>query len=86
MFDQRAQDFGTVPRGAILNHSFQVVNGTRSSVHVAGVCVSCGCTSAAALQSNLEPGKATSILAQMDTRRFAGVKTVTIFVQFDQPG
>src|SRR5581483_5631416 len=47
--------------------------------------VSCGCTTARALHTTLAPGQETAILAQMDTRRFLGTRSVTIYVQFDQP-
>jgi hypothetical protein len=85
LFDELSRDFGSVPRGPTLTHSFRIANKTGETVHIAGVRVSCGCTSAAALQSDLEPGQSTALVTHMDTRRFGGVKTVTIYVQFDRP-
>jgi hypothetical protein len=85
MFDELSRDFGSVPRGPTLTHPFHLTNNTATAVHIAGVRVSCGCTQATALRTELAPGQGTVILAQMDTRRFSGVKAVTIFVQFDQP-
>jgi hypothetical protein len=85
MFDEPYRDFGSVPRGQILLHAFRVVNNTQQPAHITSVRVSCGCTSARALQSYLQPGQETVILAQMDTNRFINTKTVTIFVTFDQP-
>jgi hypothetical protein len=85
MFEEMNRDFGSVPRGPTLTHPFRLVNNTNMPVHIAGVRVSCGCTSARALQNDLAPGQETVILAQMDTRRFLGSKSVTIFVTFDQP-
>jgi hypothetical protein len=85
MFEEQNRDFGSVPRGPLLTHAFRLVNKTGSPVHIVGVRVSCGCTSAQALQYDLAPGQETAILAQMDTRRFIGPKTVTIFVTFDRP-
>ena len=86
LFEERTRDFGTVPRGPMLSHPFRLTNKTNTAVHIAGVRVSCGCVSAAAQQNDLEPGQSTAIVAQMDTRRFAGIKSVTIYVQFDRPG
>jgi len=86
LFEEHHRDFGSVPRGPTLTHPFRVVNNTGRQVHIAGCRVSCGCTSARALQYDLAPGQETVILAEMDTRRFIGSKTVTIFVTFDQPG
>jgi hypothetical protein len=85
LFDELSRDFGSVPRGPTLTHPFRLVNKTNQRVHIASVRVSCGCTSAQALQQDLAPGQETAILVQMDTRRFQHTKSVTIFVQFDQP-
>jgi hypothetical protein len=85
MFDDLSKDFGSVPRGPTLVYPFHLVNKTRGIVSIASVRVSCGCTTATALKSILNPGEETSIVAQMDTRRFSNSKTVTIYVQFDRP-
>ena len=85
MFDELSKDFGSVARGPVQVHAFRVVNNTQQAVNISSVRVSCGCTSAAALKSTLNPGEETSIVARMDTSRFIGVKSVTIFVQFDRP-
>jgi hypothetical protein len=85
MFEELSKDFGSVPRGPTLQHPFRLVNKTGSTVSIASVRVSCGCVTATALKGVLAPGEETVVLAQMDTRRFSGVKTVTIYVQFDRP-
>jgi Protein of unknown function (DUF1573) len=85
MFQELSKDFGTVARGPELSFPFRFTNNTGQTVHVASVRVSCGCTTAQALQTDVEPGKTGVILASMDTRRFLGAKRVTIFVQFDRP-
>jgi len=86
MFEGLAHDFGSVPRGPTVNHYYRFTNNTGRDAHITGVRVSCGCTTATALQGVVKAGESSAILAQMDTRRFVGPKTVTIFVQFDQPG
>jgi hypothetical protein len=86
MFDGLSRDFGSVPRGPLVTHPFRFVNNTGRTVHIAGIRVSCGCTSARALNDRVAPGQESAILAQMDTRRFFGPKNVTIYVTFDQPG
>jgi hypothetical protein len=85
MFEGRTRDFGSVPRGPTLSHPFRVTNNTGKPVTISNVRVSCGCTSARALQTDLAPGQTTAILAEMDTRRFQRHKTVTIYVQFSRP-
>jgi hypothetical protein len=85
LFEEFSKDFGSVPRGPMLTHPFRVVNNTRGPVNISSVRVSCGCVSAVALKGQLEPGESTQIVARMDTTRFTGLKSVTIYVQFNQP-
>src|ERR1019366_5772245 len=80
MFDELSRDFGSVPRGQIVSHPFRIVNNTKQPVHIAEVRVSCGrCSSARALQTLLQPGQETAIIATMDTNQFIGTKNITIF-------
>ncbi len=85
LFEEFSKDFGAVPRGPTLSHPFRVTNNTRGPVNISSVRVSCGCVSAVALKGHLEPGESTHIVARMDTTRFTGYKTVTVFVQFNRP-
>jgi hypothetical protein len=86
LFDELSRDFGSVPHGQVVTHPFRLVNNTKETIRISNVRVSCGqCTSAQALQTVLAPGEETAIYAQMDTGRFYNTKSVTIYVQFDQP-
>src|SRR5438105_14769224 len=85
MFKDRSRDFGSVQRGPTLTHAYQLTNNTNYPIHIANVRVSCGCVSAGAMQTDVAPGQSTSILANMDTRRFMGPKQVTIFVTLHRP-
>ncbi|MFN4259674.1 MAG: DUF1573 domain-containing protein [Gemmataceae bacterium] len=85
MFDHLTKDFGSVPRGPTLSHPFRLTNNTGQPVHIGGVRSSCGCVSPTVYKHFLAPGESTVILAAMDTRRFSGVKSVTIYVQIEQP-
>jgi hypothetical protein len=85
LFEDLGKDFGSVPRGPTLSHPFRLTNQTGQPVHISSVRVSCGCVSAAALRDDLAPGQSTAIMANMDTVRFYGSRTVTIYVQFDRP-
>ena len=85
LFEELGRDFGSVPRGPTLNHPFRLINQTNQPVHIASVRVSCGCVSASALKDELAPGQSTAVMANMDTLRFYGTRTVTIYVQFDRP-
>ena len=85
LFEEFSKDFGSVPRGPMLTHAFRVVNNTRETVNIASIRVSCGCVTAVAHKGQLEPGESTHIVAQMDTTRFTGLRSVTIYVQFNHP-
>jgi hypothetical protein len=77
LFTELSKDFGSVPRGPMLSHPFRVVNNTKGVVNISSIRVSCGCTTATALKGTLNPGEETTIVAQMDTRRFSNVKRGT---------
>lgn len=85
MFQELSKDFGSVPRGPTLQHVFHLKNSSSGVVHIANVRVSCGCVSAYALKETLQPGEESAILASMDTTKFTGVKSVTVYVLFDAP-
>lgn len=85
MFTELSKDFGSVPRGPTLSHQFKVKNTTGQQVVISSVRVSCGCVSASAQKTLLQPGEETYIMSQMDTTRFTGIKTVTIYVNFSAP-
>ena len=85
MFNELNKDFGSVPRGPTLVHHFRVKNNTSETVHISGVRVSCGCVSASVLKSQIEPNEETSVIANMDSTRFNGSKSVTVYVSFDKP-
>lgn len=85
MFEELNKDFGSVPRGPTLVHQFRVKNNTSETVHISGVRVSCGCVSASVLKSQIEPNEETSVIANMDSTRFNGSKSVTVYVSFDKP-
>ncbi len=85
LFPEVSKDFGSVPRGPMLHHSFVLRNNTGNTVHIAYLRVSCGCVTATAEKSLIQPGEETAIAIRMDTTRFYDVKSVTIFVHLDQP-
>ncbi len=84
-FSERVKDFGTVPRGPMLVHYFQLTNPTQQTIQIGGARVSCGCVSASVAKTTLVPGESTVVIAYMDTRRFTGHKSVTIYVQLVHP-
>jgi hypothetical protein len=85
LFDTQSHDFGNVPIGPMLHHEFKIKNTTNQTLHIANLRVSCGCTTPSAPKATIAPGETGVVNAQMDSRRFSGAKSVTIFVLFDQP-
>lgn len=85
LFEERAKDFGTTPRGPVLVHYFRFTNTTAQPINLGQPRVSCGCTSAALLKNKLAPGETTAVVAQMDTRKIPTpnqVKSVLVYVPF----
>lgn len=82
LFVEHEHDFGTVPRGAIVHHTFVLQNRTQEPLTILNVRASCGCTSGQASGSLLQPGQTAQVVAQMDTRNFVGRKETTLFVSF----
>jgi hypothetical protein len=85
LFEERAWDFGTVRRGERLTHSFRLTNELNQMVEIKDVRVSAGFIIARANGKQLAPGASATINVQMDTHRFSGDKTSSIYVQFAQP-
>jgi hypothetical protein len=85
LFDKQVHDFGDVPIGPTLHHTFTIKNTTNQTLQIGGLRVSCGCVTPSTQTYVIPPGKEGTINAAMDTRRFVGAKQVTIFVLFTQP-
>lgn len=87
-FTENLKDFGTTPRGPVLVHYFMLRNTSGQPVTIGQPRVSCGCTSASVIKSQLAPGETTAVVAHMDSRRIPQanvVKQVTIYVPFLSP-
>jgi hypothetical protein len=80
LFTEHAHDFGPVPRGAKVRHSFVLTNRLDETVNILDIQASCGCTSGRISTSAVAPGQTAVIEAQMDTRNFVGVKSTTLTV------
>jgi len=85
LFDHRVHDFGATPKGPQLVHYFRFTNSTKDTLTISNVRVSCGCVTASSPVTQINAGESSYISASMDSRRFTGVKSVTVFVQFSSP-
>ena len=80
LFAESAHDFGPVPRGAKVRHSFVLNNRTAEAITILDVRASCGCTSGRASASVVPAGRQATVEAEMDTRNFVGKKATTLTV------
>jgi hypothetical protein len=97
LFDEKSWEFGPVRRGEQLGHVFQLINTLDKPIHVAAVRSSAayltprlvvavdGGAQALATEAWLGPHQSASVEVSVDTRRFVGDKTASVYVQFDQP-
>jgi hypothetical protein len=88
-FTENTKNFGTTPRGPVLQHFFAVKNTSNQTVTLGQPRVSCGCVSADIVgKTQIGPGETTHVRALMDTRRIPQanvVKTVIVYVPFLLP-
>jgi hypothetical protein len=73
-------DFGVVPRGAQLKHSFKFTNIYKVPLDITEVRVSCGCVKAEPSTKLLQPNETATLSINMDGRQFAGSKTVRVYI------
>jgi hypothetical protein len=85
MFDHTSHDFGTVARGAKVEHRFKIENIYVEDAHIKSVQSSCGCAAAEATKTLLKTWDTAEIVAKIDTRGYLGRKDATIKVKFDRP-
>ena len=69
------KDFGSVPQGTQLFHSFAITNICAEPVEIVRLRKGCGCITASAGKTTLQPGESTTIDVRLDTGRITGPKT-----------
>ncbi len=85
MFAARSYDFGNVARGAKAEYAFELTNLYLEDVHIAGVHVTCGCTTARIEKDTLKTYEKGTIIAHINSDRFLGNQGSTITVTIDKP-
>src|SRR5438270_13388557 len=73
-------DFGVVPRGAQLKHSFKMTNLYKVPLEVTNLRVSCGCVTATMNTKVLQPNESALLNVVMDGRQFNGYKSVRSYL------
>jgi hypothetical protein len=82
MFGEMTHDFGTVPRGSQHLHKFLWRNTTERALELVEYQRSCACTTVTISPTSVEPGQLGTIEMLMDTKPFAGDKTVSLSLVF----
>lgn len=85
MFKETAHDFGTVARGANVEHRFVFQNIYKEDVHIAYVRSSCGCTEPSITNRTLKTWEKSEIVAKFNTKAFTGHRGATVTVTIDKP-
>jgi hypothetical protein len=75
-----SHDFGTVARGAQLSHAFTLTNIYSVPLQITEIRVTCGCVTATSTSRLLKPQEKAQLNVVMDSRRFSGTKSVTVYV------
>jgi len=82
MFDHTEHNFGTVARGAKVEHRFTLQNKFKEDINIISAQSSCGCTSPHITKNVLKTWETGEIVAVLDTKSFLGHKEASITVRF----
>ncbi|HEV2946711.1 MAG TPA: DUF1573 domain-containing protein [Gemmataceae bacterium] len=73
-------DFGNVPYGSMLHYNFPIYNPWAIPIEITEIRVSCGCVTARASKTVLQPRETAYIEANMDTLRFKRPESRTVSI------
>lgn len=82
---QALYDFGSVPQGPAITHTFTIKNVGQADLVIGQVQSTCGCTIAALAKKRLRPGESTQVAATFDTRHERGKASRQIDVYSNDP-
>ena len=85
MFSETSHDFGTVARGAKVEHRFKIKNLYVEDIHIVGVRTSCGCTTPSLTKNVLKTWETGEVVARFNTPTFQGYRSATLTVTIDKP-
>lgn len=85
MFSETSHDFGTVARGAKVEHRFKIKNIYVEDMHIAGVRSSCGCTTPSLTKNDIKTWETAEVVAKFNTGTFQGYRSATLTVTIDKP-
>ena len=80
-----SHDFGTVARGAKVEHRFVFTNLYKETLHITEVRSSCGCTKPVVTKREVKSRESAEIIAVYNTTSFLGSRSAVITVTFGDP-
>jgi hypothetical protein len=75
-----SHDFGGIPRGAQLYHRFPMTNIWAIPIELSNIRTSCGCVAVTPSSQLLQPRESGHVDVTMDTTKFTGPKSVSIYI------
>jgi len=84
-FESDTFDFGSIPRGATVVHSFRFSNTGQDTLEITSVRPTCGCTTAPLSSNKVAPGGEATIKAYFNSKNFNGRLTKYIYVNSTDP-
>jgi len=84
-FESDTFDFGSIPRGSTVVHTFKFRNAGEDTLHITSVRPTCGCTTAPLSSDRIAPGEEATIKAYFNSQKFNGRVTKQIYVNSDDP-
>jgi hypothetical protein len=85
MFKEYMHDFGTVKKGEVPEHRFEIQNVFEEDIRIVSVRSSCGCTSVSLSKNVLKTWEKGEVICRFNSPAFDGFKQATITVRFDRP-
>jgi hypothetical protein len=84
-FESDTFDFGSIPRGAAVAHTFKFTNSGQDTLEITSVRPTCGCTTAPLSSNRIAPGEMATIKAIFNSKNFNGHVTKFIYVNSTDP-
>ncbi len=85
LFAATRHDFGSVAQGGNVSHRFELRNTTSQTLKISNVESSCHCAAVELSTREIAPGETCHINAELDTRKYAGRRSATVTLGFDEP-
>jgi len=85
LLDSNVWDFGSIQKGQIVRHDFQVKNNLSRKLTINGVTTSCGCTASTAKKNILDPQESTQISVEFNSKGYKGETSQFVYVNTDDP-